>query len=343
MRFHALAGSLAGCALLLSACGGGDAANSDADGQTKVRVLVPAESPLEYPQRVAEAVGFFAEEDIATTVAYTGGSAEVIQQLVGGQGDIGVTCSSAIVAAIEEGFDQVRPIFTQFYGSIYGLSVPEGSSITDPAQLAGKTVGISDAAGGEVPIVKGILAASGLDENDVDLLPIGEGTAIALRAIEKGDVDAIGGSFSDFVGLQVQGQGLTPIGGETLSDLPACSIVTTKQYIDENPDVVEGFVRASAKGVVWGQKNQEETLDILREGSPTGYDGQLGEDMMSLYMPLMEPVDPAAIGDITPDSYRAYFDFIGAEAPPGLDDLITDEFIADANDFDRTEVENVER
>lgn len=342
MKFNALAGSLAGCVLLMSACGG-EEASSGADGKTEVRVLVPAESPLEYPQRVAEAVGFLAEEDIVTTVSYTGGSAEVLQQLVGGQGDIGVTCSSAIVAAFEEGFDQVRPIFTQFYGSIYGLSVPEGSSITDPAQLVGKTVGISDAAGGEVPIVKGILAASGLDENDVNLLPIGEGTAIALRAIKNGDVDAIGGSFSDFVGLQVQGQGLTPIGGEALSDLPACSIVTTKEYMDENPEIVEGFVRASAKGVVWGQKHQEETLEILREASPTGYEGQLGEDLMSLYMPLMDPVDPAAIGDIGPDSYEAYFDFIGAEAPEGIDELITDQFIADANEFDRTEIENVER
>jgi NitT/TauT family transport system substrate-binding protein len=340
MRFKGYIAPLAGLAMLLSACGNDSSTSS---GSTELRVLMPAESPLEYPQRVAESRGFFADEGIKSTISYTGGAAEVMQQLVGGQGDIGVSCSSAIVASIEQGFDEIEVIFTQFYGSIYGLSVPEGSSIEDPAELAGKTIGISDAAGGEVPVVRGILAASGLDENDVELLPIGEGTAVALRAIQKGDVDAIGGSFSDFVGLQVQGQGLVPIGGDTLADLPACAVVTTTEFADENREVVEGFLRASARGVLWGQSNPEETLEVLREASPTGYAGELGEQMMDLYVPMMAPVDPEAIGDLSPDSYRAYFDFVGAEVPAGLPELITNEYIDAANDFDRAEVQVAER
>jgi NitT/TauT family transport system substrate-binding protein len=326
----------------LTACGGGgDSVESDS-GSDQIAVLIPAESPIEYPHRVAEAVGFFEEEGLQTSYQYAGGSAEVIQQLVSGQGDIGVTCSSAIVASFEQGFTQIRPVFTTVYGSIFGLAVPGDSDVKSVEDLKGRTVGISDPAGGEVPIVKGLLDAAGLDETDVTLLPIGEGTAVALRAVQTGQVDAIGGSFSDFVGLQVQGLSLETIGDESLDELPACGVVVTEEYMAENEETVEKFLRASAKGALWGQEHPDRVLEILREASPTGFAGQLGEDMVDLYLPIMAPADDEAVGAISPDSYEAYFDFIGATPPAGLTDLIDDRFIEAANDFDRAALADVD-
>ncbi len=327
-------------ALALSACGGGDdtGGTSDGDGSTELRVLIPAESPIEYPHRVAEAQGFFEEEGLSTTYTYAGGSAEVIQQLVAGRGDVGVSCASAIVAGFQEGFTEVRPVFTTVYGSIFGMAVPGDSDITSVEQLEGRTIGISDPAGGEVPIVRGLMETAGLTEDDVKLLPIGEGTAVALRAVQNGDVDAIGGSFSDFVGLQVQGLDLEYIGGDAISDLPACAVLATEEFIAENREAVEGFLRGSAKGVLWGQENPEETLEILREASPDGFAGDLGAQMVELYLPLMAPKDEERVGDISADSYRAYFDFVETEAPDNLDALISDDLLEPANDFDRAEV-----
>jgi NitT/TauT family transport system substrate-binding protein len=349
MRAPAVPALAAAALLVLTACGGGDESTGGDSGGgaaqgdlTEVRVLIPAESPIEYPHRVAEAVGFFEEEGLTTSYQYAGGSAEVLQQLVSGQGDIGVSCASAIVAGFEQGFTQIRPVFTTVYGSIFGLAVPGDSDITSVKALEGKTIGISDPAGGEVPIVKGLLGAAGLDETDVTLLAIGEGTAVALRAVETGQVDAIGGSFSDFVGLQVQGLDLETIGDESLNDLPACGVVVTEEYMAENEETVEKFLRASAKGVLWGQENADRVLDILREASPTGFEGQLGEDMVELYLPIMAPTDEEAVGAISPDSYEAYFEFIGATPPAGMTDLIDDRFIGPANDFERSELADVE-
>lgn len=327
--------------LTLTACGGDDSGQASEDGMTEVRVLIPAESPIEYPHRVAEAEGYFEEEGIKSTYQYAGGSSEVIQQLVAGNGDVGVTCASAIVDAYAQGFTQVRPAFTTVYGSIFGMAVPDGSDVQDPADLEGQTIGISDPAGGEVPIVRGILKAAGLSDQDVNLLPIGEGTAVALKAIEDGKVDAVGGSFSDFVALRVQGLGLRPVGADTIEDLPACGVVVTEEYLQDNRDVVEGFLRGSAKGVVFGQNNPEATLEILREASPDGFEGDLGTGLVDLYMPLMAPPEGEPIGGITAESYQSYIDFVGAEAPEeDLNDLINDDLVEAANDFDVAEVES---
>jgi ABC-type nitrate/sulfonate/bicarbonate transport system substrate-binding protein len=347
MRAPALPTLAVSALLALTACGGGDdstdAASGGGEGDVgELQVLIPAESPIEYPHRVAESLGFFEEEGLRTSYQYAGGSAEVLQQLVSGRGDIGVSCASAIVAGFEEGFTEIRPVFTTVYGSIFGLAVPGDSDVTSVEELEGATIGISDPAGGEVPIVKGLLRAAGLEESDVNLLPIGEGTAVALRAVQTGQVDAIGGSFSDFVGLQVQGLELETIGDESLDELPACAVVVTDEYMAENEETVEKFLRASAKGVLWGQENPDRVLEILREASPTGYEGQQGEDLVELYLPIMAPTDEERIGDVSPESYEAYFEFIGGTPPAGLADLIDDRFVDPANDFDRSEIADVD-
>lgn len=310
------------------------------DGETQqVRVLIPAESPIEYPHRVAEALGYFAEEGIATTYEYAGGSSEVIQQIVAGNGDIGVTCASAIVGALEQGFTDIRPVFTTVYGSLFGVAVPDESELQDPAELRGKTVGISDPAGGEVAVVRGILREAGIAEGEVNLLPIGEGTAVSLRAIEQGQVDAIGGSLSDFVALEVQGLELRMLGGEAIADLPACGVIVMADYLESNRDLVEGFLRASAKGVLFGQENPDAMLQILREASPDAYEGETGERLVELYVPLMAPPNEDEVGEISVDSYERYVEFTGADEPQEpLDEVIVEDLIGPANDFDREAV-----
>lgn len=343
-------------ALLLTACGGtggqqagrGEASPEDAGAAAvetpsaaaegdlqEVQVLLPAESPIEYPHRVAEEVGYYAEEGLATSYQYSGGSSEVIQQLIAGNGDIGVTCAGAIIEALSEGFTELRPVFNTVYGSIFGISVPEDSDINAADDLAGKTIGISDPAGGEVPIVRGILREAGLSEDDVNLLPIGEATAVGLRAIEQGQVDALGGSLSDFFGLEVQGLELRPIGGEQIADLPACGVVVTEEYLADNADVVEGFLRATAKGQQFGQESEEATLAILEQVSPEGYGGEEGRLFLEAYLPYMQPPDGEPYGGLTAESYERYFDFASIEAPDvDLAEIVVTDFVEPANDYD---------
>lgn len=324
-----LAGVAAGCS-----------ADSDSDdaAPTAVRVLFPAESPIEYPVRIADEAGYLESEGLTASFEYAGGSSEVVQQLISGNGDVGVTCTSAIVNSISQGFSEIRPVFTLVYGSIFGIAVPDGSNITDPSQLAGTTIGISDPAGGEVPIVRGILGTAGLTEDDVTLLPIGDATGVVVSALQDETVDAIGGSFSDFVAVEVQGVELETVGGDAILDLPACGVIVTEDYLEDNPDTVEAFLRATAMGVVYGQANPDATLEILRGISPDAYEGDLGARMFELYIPIMDPGD-GLVGDIDTGSYEAYFDFVGEELPEGgLEGIIVEDYVEPANDFDRDEI-----
>lgn len=350
-------------ALLVAACSGGGSAPPDegaggdplapseateagsedetASGDmTEITLLMPAESPIEYPHRVAQALGYYEEEGLDVTVEYAGGSSEVIQQLLGGSGEIGVTCAGAIIEGLSQGFTEMRPVFNTVYGSIFGIAVPGDSDISEIADLKGKTIGISDPAGGEVPIVRGLLKEAGLSEDDVNLLPIGEATAVGARAIEQGQVDALGGSLSDFFGLTVQGVELEQIGGESIKDLPACGVVVTEDYLESERDLVEGFLRGTAKGQQFGLENFDGTVSILAEAAPEAYEDEKGPAFLEAYMPFMTPPEGEPIGTISPDSFDQYFEFAEIEKPEDLDldEIVVDDLVEAANDYDTEEV-----
>lgn len=315
---------------------GEEATTSTAGAEaTAMTVLLPVDSPNMYGFRVAAANGYFAEEGLDVTLEFLDGSGAVIQQLIAGNGDIGSVGTGTVAEAIEQGHD-IRAIGNTNYGSVFLLTVPADSDIQTPSDLAGRKVGISEFSGGEVPVVRGIISAAGLEpETDVELVPIGEGTALAVRALQEGQVDAFGGSVNDIVAVEVQGIDLRTLDPGDLSGVPALPLVATQSYIDANPQAVEGFLRAVARGADFGQTNPEETLEILMEQSPEQFVDETGERIFELVLDLWNPPEGTLYHEQSVESWEYFFDIIAVELPEGTDlsQVIVDDFVAAANDF----------
>jgi ABC-type nitrate/sulfonate/bicarbonate transport system substrate-binding protein len=332
--------------LVVAACGddggtattaGGDGGTTAASGEmTALTVLLPVDSPNMYGFRVADAEGYFEDENLDVTLEFVDGSGAAIQQLLAGNGEIASVGTGTVAEAIEEGHDNVRAVGNTNYGSVFLLTVPEDSDIQSPADLEGARIGISELSGGEVPVVRGIVSAAGFDpETDVELVPIGTGTALAVRAIEEDQVDAYGGSVNDIVAVEVQGLDLRTLDPGDLSGVPALPLVTTQEYIDSNPEAVEGFLRAVARGAEFGQTNPDETLAILMEQSPEQFTDETGERIFELVLDLWQPPEGVAFHEQSVESWEYFFDIIAVELPEGTDlnQIIVDDFVAAANDF----------
>jgi len=302
---------------------------------TAITVLLPVDSPNMYGFRVAEANGYYAEEGLEVSHQFLDGSGDVMQQLLADNGQIGSVGTANVAEALEQGHE-IRAIGNTNYGSVFQLTVPADSDIQTPADLAGRRVGISELSGGEVPVVRGIIANAGLDpQTDVELVPIGEGTALAVRALEEGQVDAVGGSVNDIVAIEVQGLDLRALDPGDLSGVPALPLVATQQFIEANPEVVEGFLRAVARGAEFGHTNPEETLDILREVTPEWFTDETGELLFELVLDLWQPPEGMLFHEQTAESWQYFFDIIAVELPEGTDlnEIIVDDFVEAANDF----------
>lgn len=340
-------------ASLIAACGGeGGTDTTAAPGTTAptgteapdevvtLDVLFPVNSPILHGFRVAQEAGYYAEEGLEVNMDFLGGGAEVSAQLIAGNADLGLIPVGNVVTALEEGHTDLRAIWNEVYGSIFYIATPAGSGIESAEDLAGKKIGISDLSGGEVPIVRGIIESAGLSEDDVELIPIGEGTALAVNAIDTGQVDAFGGSVNDIIALEVQGLDLTYILPDALLQLPASGIVVKQETLDSNGDAVAGFLRASTKGFYWAQVNPEVTLEVLKKVTPEQFQEETGELIFNAVIPITWAPEGTQMGFQSPDTWGAFFDFVGAERPEiDLSVIVTDDLIDEANDFDQAAVE----
>ncbi|MPZ87247.1 MAG: PhnD/SsuA/transferrin family substrate-binding protein, partial [Nitriliruptorales bacterium] len=283
-------GAIVALAILLvtAACGGGasepEAADDTEPGVTggaeaagAITVLLPIDSPNVYGFKLAESLGYYEDQGVDATLQYVDGSGEAIRQLLADNGDIAVVGTGTVLDALEEGRDEVRVIGNVNYGSVFFLSTPEDSDITSAEQLAGRTVGISELSGGEVPVVEGIIRSAGLEPGvDVQLLPIGTGTALAVRAIEEGQVDAFSGSVNDLIAIEVQGLPLRRILPEVLTTLPGLPVATTQNVLDEKRDAIVALMRAMTMGQEFGQANPDAALSVLEEADPEQFTDETG-------------------------------------------------------------------
>ncbi|MGH8914938.1 MAG: ABC transporter substrate-binding protein [Acidimicrobiia bacterium] len=339
-------------ALLVAACGGDGATDTTpvsgtagpetttSDALVPIDVMFPVNSPILFGYRVAQEAGYYADEGLEVSMEFLDGGGAVVSQLVAGNGDIANIPVGPVVEAIEEGHTELRAVWNQVYGSIFYMAAPKGSGITTPEDLAGKKVGVSDLSGGEVPIVRGIIETAGLSEQDVELIPIGEGTALAVNAIETGQVDVFGGSINDIIALEVQGLEFDYILPDALLELPASGIVVRQEMVDEHPEVIEGFLRAIAKGFYWAQVNPEATLALIMNVTPEQFTDETGERIFRATIPLNWAPEGTQMGFQSPETWAAYFDFIGAEQPEvDLSTIVTDQFLDAGNDFDQAAVE----
>jgi ABC-type nitrate/sulfonate/bicarbonate transport system substrate-binding protein len=338
-------GALLASATFLAACGGGDDKASDADAGasgsevTKITLLLPIASPIVHPVRVAQEAGYYEDADLDVTVEFLEGGGAVASQIIADNGDLGYLPVGSVVEALSQGNTDVRAIFNMIYGSIFTVAVPADSDIKEAADLEGKTVGVTALSSGEIPIVRGIAKSAGLTEQDLNLTPVGEGTALAVRAITEGQVDAFAGAVNDIVALEAQGLDLRFITPDELLELPASGFIGKAGYLEENREAVEALLRATTKAAYWAQVNPDATLAVLKKVTPEQFENATGEKLFEAILPLTWNKS-GLMGEQSADSWGAYFDFIGAERPDvALEDIVIDDFVEAANDFDKGEVE----
>ncbi|HEY7162969.1 MAG TPA: ABC transporter substrate-binding protein [Candidatus Binatia bacterium] len=153
-----------------------------AQGLTTIRYGEVSKSPLYWAHYVAEAKGFFRNEQIREESVLTRSSSTSVQVLIANSVDlVGVDPAPVIISA-EKGSD-LTIVAGQINKPTYSVVVrPDINSIED---LRGKTLGVSNVKTGEVVFLKKALSKYGLREGDYQLAS-GGGAAERFAAMQKG-------------------------------------------------------------------------------------------------------------------------------------------------------------
>ncbi|EYD75321.1 ABC transporter, periplasmic binding protein [Rubellimicrobium mesophilum DSM 19309] len=333
------------------ALAGGAFAQDQSEELEDFTFMFPVESVTQYhPFFIAKELGYFEEEGLNVEFQDAGGSSAAIQQVIAGNADAALPSPGAFLNAVAQGYD-LKWVYSYQYGNIFTLAAPADSGIASIEDLRGKSVGVSDLSGGEVPLVRAVLREAGLEVgSDVQLVPVGEGSALTIQAFETGQIDAYSSNRFDIATIEAQGIDMNAILPEAAQGFPSNGIVTTGERLSENPEQIEGFVRAVAKAVAWSAANDEAAYELSAQISPEEFENEAvakasWETARELKTPPQELAD-APLGSHFVEGFQAYHDFLrqGSEEEGALPKdvdlsaVLDSSLIEAANEFDKAAV-----
>jgi NitT/TauT family transport system substrate-binding protein len=248
------------------------------------------------PVSVAIGEGYFAEEGLNVSVEALNGSAAVLQALSSGQAQIGNPAPGPFLGARARGVDVVF-LYRLNPNTSQSMVVLEDSGIESAEDLRGKVVGIGTADGAEASFARSIFKEVGMEEGtDYSFLVVGDG-GLATAGFSRGDIAAYVAATSDSAIMSARGLALRNITPEKFRTFFGNGIAAMGDYIEANPDVIEGFGRAVVKGARFAAdpNNIEAVLDHTSAINPQeSEDREFARALVEQIIVRQTPFDPAA-------------------------------------------------
>lgn len=297
----------------------------------------------DYPYWVAKKMGYFGDLDTEMQPGPSDGTATVKFVDVG-QADMGFPSPGVFSFALENDMDLVS-VFHMGALDTFSFAFRKGEGVKDLKELEGKTILLGSAAW--QAITDPLLAAQGVDVSKINYVEAGWPTWGTALAAGQGDAAlsweglraewiATGLDFEYWLGVKD-------------SDFPANTFVVRKSDLDD-PDkreFLEKYLRGWAMGLEFGYDNPRAAVEIVFEQFPTlatNVGPELGTasiiQQINVFRGNMDEREGWGWHDMA--GWQGFFDTIleigQVSAPVSAEDVLTNDFIAAANDFDHDKV-----
>ncbi|WP_192496990.1 ABC transporter substrate-binding protein [Gulosibacter chungangensis] len=284
-----LVASLGVVALALTGCASGDAASEDAastDGAgggelTAVKVgITPAINNATFNLAIDGELGQAHGLDLQRTVVGGAGSSNQVSAMLAGDIDISVGGTNTIADAISQGSDiQIiaghAPLMNNLTLTTDAMEA-SGVSLDAPLEerieaLKGLKIAVASAGSTSHTVLVSLLTSYGIDvDNDITLVPINDLGAVpaglmqgtydaAFASAETGGVAVSSGDAVTWISLP---RGDVP----EYADYVGLVLYSSRQFIEENPEIIEGVVATLHDAETMARENPDEAGDILKAG-----------------------------------------------------------------------------
>lgn len=190
------------------------------------------------------------------------------------------------------------------------LFAPEDAGISEPADMAGKRIGLPGPYGANYVALRALLDAAGLGEADIQMESIGFTQA---AAVSEGTVDAaVDYAVNGPVVLGLAGQATTQVSLDGILTMPANGIVTNEETLAENPDLVRRLVRAFRAATDWTLANPDEAFAIALTYVPEagGENEAANRAVFDASLPYWTPLPERTPGATTVEEWAAAAEFM---------------------------------
>jgi NitT/TauT family transport system substrate-binding protein len=295
---------------------------------------------------VATGAGYYAAERLTVAKQYVNSPSVAAQLVASGRGDICSASAEAILQGYEKGL-HLEYFIAHAARFSNVLAVLDDSPIRTLDDFKGKNIGeINVGSAGEVT-AELILAGAGLRKNDVTFSPIGMGPQ-AIEAVVDRRVDAIAYPYGEVVPIEVVANvKMRVFRHPILKDTVNAGLAAAPATIQTKGDVLQRFCRALVKASIFVRENPAAAARYFLEGAGTKLTPEtlrVKTTELSLLqddLPGHDPDNPR-IGYMSPQGLELYSriltDYGLTHAVVPASAIVTNQFIAFANDIDRKAV-----
>jgi len=236
--------------------------NKEKTNLKKVRVAEVTHSVFYAPQYAAHALGYFEEEGLDVEIILTSGADKVTSAVLSGDVEIGFCGSEATIYIYNQGEENYLVNFA-------GLTKRDGSFIVSRKKI--ENFNINDLKnsyiiGGRKGGMPEMTLEWILKENRINpKTDVTIDTSIAFAGMSGAFIGGIGDYVTLFepnaLSIEKNGFGYVVASlGELGGEVPYTVYNAKKSYIENNPEVIEGFTRAIQKGIDYVKNTNSEEI-----------------------------------------------------------------------------------
>ncbi|WP_444437494.1 ABC transporter substrate-binding protein [Pseudomonas sp. A6] len=238
---NTLLSRFAGPLLALCACGASAA-------PTEVTYLLPAppSSPAFAPWVIAQQKGYYAAENLKVTFLAGKGGVDVAKQIGSGNALVGGAIGDTPIVVRANGVP-VKAVAVLGGGGVTLLAASADSGIDSVKALKGKTLTVMSYSDTTYYALLASLRKAGLGRDDVDIQAAGP--AGVWQLFSAGKAQAMAGVPDWFVNAEDAGLKAKLLPQDQVFESMAQAILASDDAIANHPDVVQGVVSATLKGM----------------------------------------------------------------------------------------------
>lgn len=210
---------------------------------------------------VANEKGFYVDQDLKVNLIPLSSEEGPIDAVINGKADFGITGASELIVAREKGLPVKAFAVIYKISPICAYALKE-SNITKPEDFVGKIVGLEDAADIKMSY-SAMMTNLGINRSQINEVTIGQDATELLNGITDVSTGYIINEPHQAIeaGYGVNIISMADYGVNMYADV----LFATEDTINNKPELVESFLRATLKGweYVTEDKNKKEGVDII--------------------------------------------------------------------------------
>ncbi|KKW67080.1 sulfonate/nitrate transporter [Lampropedia cohaerens] len=268
--------------------------------------------------------GFFEEEALDVTVLTGRGSSDAVTKIATGTADVGFAGISALMMAAAEGEVPVKAVLSLYSKQPDALFTRAGSGIASLKDMEGKTVAMPTFSSSNAlwPVV---LQKNGVDGDKIRVIKTDPSTMAPMLA--QGRVDAtinwvtVAPAFRQVLGQAKQELAVLPWSDFGLDGYGWSAMASTR-LIDEQPEVLQRYLRALRKSVAFAIANPQQAAKDLQAHVPEA-NVEVVQAEFEASIPLLqnEVSEQFGFGTFDPALLKATWDWVAASMNYAADKL----------------------